>query len=149
MLNRLLSPQISVQISLVAEDPLLILHDKLHPSTLDVFPSSQYVDKVLNRFPSPQNSVQVSGVVDVPPDQIHPVSTLHVALHPSPFDIFPSFQKVARLEYNFPSPQVSLQTSGAVEDPPDQVNPVSILQVELHPSPSDVLPSSHCSDPIL
>ena len=38
-----------------------------------------------------------------------------------------------------PSPQISTQV------PEDQSNPTSIVQVEEHPSPSTVFPSSHSS----
>ena len=75
-----------------------ILHVELHPSPFIEFPSSQYVDRELNRLPSPQISFQLSFDVDDPPEQIHPVSTLHDEFHPSPPIVFPSSQNVARDE---------------------------------------------------
>ena len=47
--------------------------------------------------------------------------------------------------YLLPSPQISEQVSLFDHEPPVQLNPVSITQLELHPSPSFVLLSSQFS----
>ena len=96
----------------------------------------------MNIFPSPQVSLQTSGAVEDPPDQVNPVSILQVELHPSPSDVFPSSQYVDKVLNRFPLPQFSLHESSVDDVPPEQVHPVSMLQVALHPSPFDVFPSS-------
>ena len=152
VLNRLLSPHISVHVSLEVEEPpvqvhpVSTLHVELHPSLLDVLPSSQYADTELNRLLSPQISVHVSLEVKEPPVQVHPVSTLHVELHPSLLDVLPSSQYADTELNRLLSPQISEHVSLEVEEPPVQVHPVSTLHVELHPSLLDVLPSSQYAD---
>lgn len=42
-----------------------------------------------------------------------------------------------------PSPQTGLQTEGC----PEQVHPVSTVQLPVHPSPGFVFPSSQASEP--
>ena len=42
-----------------------------------------------------------------------------------------------------PSPQMSLQTEAVETSPKVQVQPVSTVHVELHPSPFSISPSSH------
>jgi hypothetical protein len=98
---------------------------------------------------SPHTGDQVSAIEIDPPLQLNPVSIVQVLLHPSPFATFPSSQYVAIKLYLFPSPQISVQVSGVEADPPDQVYPVSIWQLELHPSPDTVPPSSQPSVPTL
>ena len=154
VLNRLLSPHISEQVSLEVEEPpvqvhpVSTLHVELHPSLLDVLPSSQYVVKVLNRLLSPQISEHVSLVVEEPPDQVHPVSTLHVELHPSLFAVFPSSQYVLLMLNLMPSPHISKQVSFDVCEPPLHVQPLSMSQVKLHPFPSFVLYPNKSEDDI-
>ena len=148
--------------SLVVEEPpdqvhpVSTLHVELHPSLFAVFPSSQDVVKVLNRLLSPHISEHVSLVVELPPVQVHPVSTFHVELHPSLFAVFPSSHLVDNVLNRLLSPQISDQVSLVVEDPPVHVHPpsylsplypFSVLQSELHPSFGVVFLSSHCSDP--
>ena len=114
----------------------------MQPSPLIKFPSSHFDDNVLNLIPSPHISKQVSLVVEEPPVQVHPVSTLHVELHPSLFAVFPSSHLVDNVLNRLLSPQISEHVSLVVEEPPVQVHPVSTLQVELHPSLLEVFPSS-------
>ena len=153
-LNRLLSPQISEHVSFADEEPPVQVHPvstfhvELHPSLLAVLPSSHLVDSVFIRLLSPQISEHVSLVVEEPPVQVHPVSTLHVELHPSPFAVLPSSQYVDTELNRLLSPQISEHVSFADEEPPVQVHPVSTFHVELHPSLLAVLPSSHLVDSV-
>ena len=155
VLKLLPSPHISDHVSLVVDDPpdqvqpVSIAHVELHPSLFATLPSSQYVVSVLKLLPSPHISDHVSLVVDDPPDQVQPVSILHVELHPSLFATLPSSQYVVSVLKLLPSPHISDHVSLVVDHPPDQVQPVSILHVELHPSLLTTLPSSQVSDPIL
>ena len=148
VLNRLPSPHNSIQVSFVVEDPPEQLHVastaqvELQPSPLTVLPSSQYVLSELNRLPSPHISFQISTVVNVPPEHVQPDSIDHVELQPSPFELFPSSQYVIIEFMRLPSPQVSFQISGAVDEPPDHVQPDSTAHIAFHPSPIAVLPSS-------
>ena len=96
----------------------------------------------MNLIPSPQISEQVSLVVEEPPEQDHPVSILHEELHPSLLIVFPSSQKVARVVYFLPSAQISVQVSFEIDEPPEHIQPVSLTQVELQPSPETLFPSS-------
>ena len=134
--------------SFVVEDPPeqfhpnSLVHVELQPSLLEVLPSSQYVGNTLNLMPSPQISTQVSAVVVVPPEQAQPVSLRHDELHPSPLKTLPSSQNVLAELYFLPSPQISLQLSFDVDVPPNQFQPDSICQIELHPSLLMILPSS-------
>ena len=114
----------------------------MQPSPLIKFPSSHFDDNVLNFIPSPHISKQVSFDEEEPPVQVHPVSTLHVELHPSSFAVLPSSQYVVKVLNRLLSPQISKHVSLVVEEPPVQAYPVSTLHVELHPSPFAVLPSS-------
>jgi hypothetical protein len=98
---------------------------------------------------SPHTGNQVSAIEVDPPLQVNPVSIVHVLLHPSPFELFPSSQYVAIKLYLFASPQISVQVSGVEADHPVQKYPVSIWQLEFHPSPETVPPSSHPSVPTL
>ena len=109
---------------------------------MSVFPSSQKLLSELNLFPSPHISEQVSLDEGEPPVQVHPVSINQEELHPSPLTLFPSSQKPLFKLNLIPSPQIALQVSFDVDDPPDQVQPVSIDQVELQPSPLFIFPSS-------
>jgi hypothetical protein len=94
----------------------------------------------LNLLPSPQISVQVSEVVEEPPKQVHPNSTVQEELQPSPFKVLPSSQ--ASPPILLPSPQIGEQVSETEVVPPDQTHPVSLAQLLLHPSPEAVFPSS-------
>jgi hypothetical protein len=47
-----------------------------------------------------------------------------------------------------PSPQISVQVSGVVGEPPTQVHPNSTVQEELQPSPFNEAPSSQASPSI-
>ena len=94
-------------------------------------------------IPSPQVSLQELAVVESPSVQSQPVSTEHVALHPSPESLSPSSQYVAPIGViTFPSPQSSVHELAVVEEPRVQVQPISTEQVLLHPSPSSLSPSS-------
>ena len=96
----------------------------------------------MNLIPSPQISEQVSFDVGEPPVHVQPDSILQVELQPSPVITFPSSQKVLNDVYFLPSAHISDQTSLDDEVPPDHIHPVSLAQVELHPSPETVFPSS-------
>ena len=65
-----------------------------------------------------------------------------MASHPSLAVVPPSSQYPAKGIITFASPQTSLQTLGVEESPAVQLNSVSSLQEESHPSPSITFPSS-------
>ena len=144
----MLSPHISVQVSADAEDPPLQIHPVsftqllLQPSPETVLPSSQKVGFMLYLFPSPQISKQTSGALVVPPDQLHPDSIPQLLLHPSPETVLPSSQYVDSELNLLLSPQISVQVSAEVDDPPLQFHPDSFTQLLLQPSPETVFPSS-------
>ena len=99
------------------------------PSPHTSFPSSQmHVD--LTQLPSSK--------------QPHPASTVHIALHPSPFVGLPSSHNSEPAR--FPSPHDIAEQ--VLRSPAEQLYPHSTRQVELHPSPLAVLLSSHNSSPI-
>jgi len=66
----------------------------------------------------------------------YPFSNKHMELHPSPLILFAS-SHVYPLTI-FPSPQIGIQSCPGV----GQLNPTSIVQVELQPSPVTLLKSS-------
>ena len=88
---------------------------------------------------------QMSFEEDDPPVQLYPDSMVQVELHPSPFLVFLSSQYVETELNLIPSPQISIQKSFEIEDPPVQVYPDSMIQVELQPS---LLPYSTLSSPL-
>ena len=64
------------------ENPGSIVHVLLHPSPLEVLPSSQMVE--VNLIPSPQVSNQeVAGLLELLWFQVNPVSSLQFELQPS------------------------------------------------------------------
>ena len=93
-------------------------------------------------FPSPQVSAQLLAVELSPPDHVYPVSTEQVELQPSPLAVFPSSQYPAAIFMTKPSPHISDQELAVVLVPKEQEYPVSTDQLELHPSPLAVFPSS-------
>ena len=152
---------------------LSIVQVELQPSPFPVLPSSHTSLECFNPSPHcivhvslailgevpPVQRVQVSFAVVDPPVQIYIGSIPQVELQPSPFPEFPSSHS-SELCFN-PSPQFITQASLAVLgdrppaqieqasiediDPPEHTCIVSISQVELHPSPFPIFPSSHCS----
>jgi len=92
--------------------------------------------------PSPQISEQLLAVVKLPRVQLHRDSTAQDELQPSPLIVFPSSQYPAVGFITLPSPQVSDQELAVVLLPDVQVYPVSTEQLESHPSPEAVFPSS-------
>ena len=73
-----------------------------------------------------------------------PCSILQSLVHPSPsIELLSSHSSVP---LTMPSPQISVQVSFPVKDPPSHMNPGSFMQLLEHPSPFCVFPSSHSSD---
>jgi len=84
-------------------------HELEHPSLLTVFPSSQYVVRLLTLIPSPHISVQVSGLETSPPLHSNSISIVQVLDHPSPsIKLLSSHSSSPILN---PSPQIGLHTS--------------------------------------
>lgn len=91
---------------------------------------------------------QVSGLEESPPPHVHPDSTWQLEEHPSPLTEFPSSQYWAvSLVTTSPSPQMSVQVSADVGEPPVHPHPGSIMHSELQPSPLAMFPSSHSVSP--
>lgn len=108
-----------------------------HPSPLFELLSSQASVPLIS--PSPQIGLQVSAEVVVPPAHSHPRAfPPHPTAHPTPSFVPSSQTSDPSL---LPSPQIGVQTDGA----PVHVQPVSIVQVEVHPSPLDTPLSSQVS----
>ena len=118
--------------------------DESHPSPLIALPSSQYVAGGPDPYtlPSPQMSVHTLAVEESPRVQVQFTSTLQVASQPSPGAIFPSSQYPAVGFITIPSPQITAQILAVVASPNVHDHPVSTEQVESHPSPAVVPPSS-------
>ena len=142
------SPQISVHTLAVTESPRVQLHEAStaqideHPSPLVVPPSSQYPAVGTITFPSPQESEQILAVIESPKVQTQLISTEQVELHPSLATVFPSSQYPAVGFITKPSPQISEHELAVTESPNDHVHFASTEQVESHPSPVTVFPSS-------
>ena len=96
--------------------------------------------------PSPHISVQLLEVVLLPRVHSQLVSTAQVESQPSPSLVLPSSQYPVIGVMTNPSPQRSIQVLTVVVDPPGHVYLSSTAQVESHPSPSSVLPSSQKVD---
>ena len=129
------------QLHPVHEKPDSTVQVLLHPSPFSTLLSSQ--DSTENLIPSPQIGVQVSNVVVVPPEQVHPVTgPVQSDLQPDVLSMSPSSQ--TSLPYKYPSPQIGLQVDVDPSTPVHE-NPVSVVQVLLHPSPLTILLSSHDS----
>ena len=107
-----------------------------------MFPSSQYPVAIFITNPSPHISEQELEVRESPRVHEYPVSTEQVELHPSPLVVPPSSQYPVVGLIEKPSPQMSLHELDVVEDPNVHFHFASIVQVELHPSPSTLFPSS-------
>lgn len=114
------------------------------PSLSFVFPSSQYPAVGLNTSPSPHTSscVQISAVEESPPEQVQPTSSLQEESQPSLSLVFPSSHFPIVESIFLPSPQMSEHTLAVAESPSVHDQYVSTPQIEDHPSPSAVLPSS-------
>ena len=113
-----------------------------HPSPGVVLPSSQYPTVGVVTNPSPQISEHTLVVVASPNVHSHFDSTAHRLLQPSLFKEFPSSQYPAVGVTTNPSPQRSLQVLAVVGFPPEHSQLDSTVQVESHPSPEVVPPSS-------
>jgi hypothetical protein len=69
------------------------------------------------------------------PEQLYPVSTVHVLLQPSPFEVSPSSQ--ASLPTLSPSPQIGVHSDPERPKPPMQLvqvvgDPEQVAQGEVH-----------------
>jgi hypothetical protein len=122
--------------------PAITAHEVVQPSVLSLLPSSQYPEAGLTFFPSPQISEQTLGDVGDPGVHCHKGSTEQEESHPSVFTEFPSSQYPAVGVMTFPSPQISVHVSGAIELPPEQTQPVDTEQEFVQPSVLSLLPSS-------
>lgn len=85
-------------------------------------------------YPSPQTSTQVLAVKPLPPVQLHPFTLpVQELLHLSAFEVSPSSQY--SLPSFLPSPQIGVHVLIVIAPLLVHVHPVSIVQVELQPSP--------------
>ena len=82
------------------------------------------------------------AVVALPGVQVQPVSTAQTEFHPSPLTKSPSSQYPTFVFTTNPSPQISIQVLAVLGFPPEQDHLDSTVQLELHPSPLVVPPSS-------
>ena len=87
---------------------------------------------------------QVSGVVEVPPEHWY-----HLSYSQSVQPTSPLATSHSRYPIFLSSPQISLQVSFFVRDPPLQINPSSCKQLLEQPSPFIVFPSSHSTFVVL
>lgn len=111
-----------------------------HPSPVFVLLSSQASVPLIS--PSPHIGLQVSADVGVPPAHNQPTAfPPHPTAQPIPSLVPSSHTSDPSLS---PSPHMGVQTEGA----PVQVHPVSIVQVEVHPSPLATPLSSQVSGEI-
>jgi hypothetical protein len=126
------------------DHPFSTLQFWLHPSLLAVLPSSHSSPKCTSRVPFPQNTLSLgSPTITHLSVQIHPCSTWHKLLQPSPLFLLPSSQFSPLRGSVTPLPQsltVWKQNEGNAAWP-TQVYPDSTLHA-LQPS---CLPLSHSS----
>ena len=81
-------------------------------------------------------------MIESPSVQVYPVSIAQLASHPSPATTPPSSQYPEAGLITIPSPQISDHVLGVVELPAVHVHLVSTAQLESHPSPFTIFPSS-------
>ena len=122
----------------VHEYPVSVVHVLLHPSPFAILLSSH--TSLDNLMPSPQMGDHVSAVVVVPPEHDQPVTgPVQSDLQPEVLSTSPSSHTSDPC--NNPLPQIGLHVD---VDPtaPVHENPVSLVQVLLHPSLLTTLLSS-------